>query len=364
MSDAERHRLLYGFNDTAAKTPSASVPELFARQVRANPDAVAVAAGGTELTYAELGLRADRLAGALIRQGVRPETPVAVLMDRSAELVVAILAIVKAGGAYVPLDSRFPSSRIDLIMRESGAALVLTPELLAALMRSAAADPYEADVVCEPGQVAYIMYTSGSTGRPKGVAVTHEDVVGLALTPEWRGGGHERVLMHSPTAFDLSTYELWVPLLNGGRVVVAPPEQLDLDLLQHTITTHGVTGLWLTAGLFRLVAEERPGLLAGVREVWTGGDVVSPPPSRGCSRPAPASRWSTATGRPKRPPWPPVTLCATFPRTPRPCRSAGRWRTCAPTCSTTDCGRFRRAWSVSCTSRGRAWPAATSAAPA
>ncbi|WP_405702337.1 non-ribosomal peptide synthase/polyketide synthase [Streptomyces sp. NBC_01383] len=276
MSDAERHRLLYGFNDTAAELPSASVPELFARQVRANPNAVAVVAGGTELTYAELDLRADRLARALIRQGVRPETPVAVLMDRSAELVVAILAIVKAGGAYVPLDSRFPSSRIDLIMRESGAALVLTPEVLSALMRSAAADPYDVDVSCEPGQVAYIMYTSGSTGRPKGVAVTHGDVAGLALTPEWRGGGHERVLMHSPTAFDLSTYELWVPLLNGGRVVVAPPEQLDLDLLQHTITTHGVTGLWLTAGLFRLVAEERPGALAGVREVWTGGDVVSP----------------------------------------------------------------------------------------
>ncbi|MCX5389115.1 non-ribosomal peptide synthase/polyketide synthase [Streptomyces sp. NBC_00094] len=276
MSDAERHRLLYGFNDTAVELPSASVPKLFARQVRATPDAVAVVAGGTELTYAELDLRADRLARALIHQGVRPETPVAVLMDRSAELVVAILAIVKAGGAYVPLDSRFPSSRIDLIMRESGAALVLTPEVLAALMRSAAADPSDVDVSCEPGQVAYIMYTSGSTGRPKGVAVTHRDVVGLALTPEWRGGGHERVLMHSPTAFDLSTYELWVPLLNGGRIVVAPPEQLDLDLLQHTIATHGVTGLWLTAGLFRLVAEERPGLLAGVREVWTGGDVVSP----------------------------------------------------------------------------------------
>ncbi|WP_329372864.1 non-ribosomal peptide synthase/polyketide synthase [Streptomyces sp. NBC_00669] len=276
MSDAERHRLLHGFNDTAAELPSASVPELFARQVRATPDAVAVVAGGTELTYAELDLRADRLAAALIRQGVRPETPVAVMMDRSAELVVAILAVIKAGGAYLPLDSRFPSSRIDLIMRESGAALVLTPEVLAALAQSAAADPSDVEVRCAPQQLAYIMYTSGSTGRPKGVAVTHRDVVGLALTPEWRGGGHERVLMHSPTAFDLSTYELWVPLLNGGRIVVAPPEQLDLDLLQHTITTHGVTGLWLTAGLFRLVAEERPGLLAGVREVWTGGDVVSP----------------------------------------------------------------------------------------
>ncbi|MFF1950963.1 non-ribosomal peptide synthase/polyketide synthase, partial [Kitasatospora herbaricolor] len=275
MSDAERHRLLYGFNDTTAELPRAAVPEVFARQVRATPEAVAVVAGPTELTYRELDLRSNRLARALVREGVRPETPVAVLLERSAELVVAILAIIKAGGAYVPLDSRFPSSRIDLILRESGAALVLTREVMAAL-EQAEPDQSSLEIPCEPGQLAYVMYTSGSTGRPKGVAVTHRDVVGHALTPEFRGGGHERVLMHSPTAFDLSTYELWVPLLGGGRIVVAPPEQLDLDLLQHTIAAHGVTGLWLTAGLFRLVAEERPGLLAGVREVWTGGDVVSP----------------------------------------------------------------------------------------
>ncbi|MFD7830845.1 amino acid adenylation domain-containing protein, partial [Kitasatospora sp. NPDC059803] len=276
MPVEERRRLLAGSSGAAAELPGAAVPELFARQVGATPEAVAVVAGGTELTYRELDLRANRLARALVRQGVRPETPVAVMLDRSAELVVAILAIIKAGGAYVPLDSRFPSSRIDLILRESGAALVLTQEVTTALVQSEAADPSGFEVPCEPGQLAYIMYTSGSTGRPKGVAVTHRDVAGHALTPEFRGGGHERVLMHSPTAFDLSTYELWVPLLNGGRVVVAPPEQLDLDLLQHTITSNGVTGLWLTAGLFRLVAEERPGLLAGVREVWTGGDVVSP----------------------------------------------------------------------------------------
>ncbi|PJM91998.1 non-ribosomal peptide synthetase [Streptomyces sp. CB01373] len=275
MSGEERRRLLDESTGTAVELPEAALPELFARQVRATPDAVAVVAGATELTYRELDQRSNRLARALLRQGVRPETPVAVLLDRSADLVVALLAIIKAGGAYAPLDSRFPQSRIDLILQEAGAALVLTEDVLTALTESEP-DSSGIEVRCDQRQLAYVMYTSGSTGRPKGVAVTHRDVVGLALTPEWRGGGHERVLMHSPTAFDLSTYELWVPLLNGGRVVVGPPERLDLDLLQHTISTHGVTGLWLTAGLFRLVAEERPGLLAGVREVWTGGDVVSP----------------------------------------------------------------------------------------
>ncbi|MER7715442.1 amino acid adenylation domain-containing protein [Streptomyces flaveolus] len=275
LSDEERGRLLSASTGAAAELPEAALPELFARQVRATPDAVAVVAGGTELTYRELDQRSNRLARALVRQGVRPETPVAVLLDRSADLVVTLLAITKAGGAYVPLDARFPQTRIELILQEAKAALMLTGNAPAALIEGEP-DSSGVEVHCAGEQLAYVMYTSGSTGRPKGVAVTHRDVVGLALTPEWHGGGHERVLMHSPTAFDLSTYELWVPLLSGGTVVVAPPERLDLDLLQHTISTYGVTGLWLTAGLFRLVAEERPDLLAGVREVWTGGDVVSP----------------------------------------------------------------------------------------
>ncbi|MFC9930560.1 amino acid adenylation domain-containing protein, partial [Streptomyces sp. NPDC127190] len=275
LSGEERHRVLAEFNDTAVELPEAALPELFARQVRATPDAVAVVAAGTELTYRELDLRANRLARALIRQGVAPETPVAVLLERSADLVVAILAIIKAGGAYVPLDSRFPQSRIDLIVREAGAALVLTEDVLTALVQ-AEPDSSDPEVACHPDQLAYVMYTSGSTGRPKGVAVTHRDVVAHALTPCWHEGGHERVLLHSPTAFDLSTYEHWVPLLGGGRIVVAPPGRLDLEQLQQTVGEHRVTGLWLTAGLFRLVAEERPELLAGVREVWTGGDVVSP----------------------------------------------------------------------------------------
>ncbi|MGW0671098.1 amino acid adenylation domain-containing protein, partial [Streptomyces sp. NPDC002746] len=275
LSDEERGLLLSASTGVPAELPGDTLPELFARQVHATPDAVAVVAGVTELTYRELDRRSSRLARALIHQGVRPETPVAVLLDRSADLVVALLAITKAGGAYVPLDSRFPQTRIELILKESGAALVLTEDALTALI-DGEPDSSAVEVRSSRQQLAYVMYTSGSTGRPKGVAVTHQDVVGLALSPEWRGGGHERVLMHSPTAFDLSTYELWVPLLSGGTVVVAPPERLDLDLLQHTISTHRVTGLWLTAGLFRLVAEERPDLLAGVREVWTGGDVVSP----------------------------------------------------------------------------------------
>ncbi|WP_203981690.1 AMP-binding protein, partial [Planosporangium flavigriseum] len=109
---------------------------------------------------------------------------------------------------------------------------------------------------------------------PKGVAVRHRDIAGLAFDRRFAGGAHDRVLLHSSLAFDASTYELWVPLLNGGTVVVAPPADLDVETLRRSISEHRVTGLWLTSGLFRAVAQEAPECLAGVREVWTGGDVV------------------------------------------------------------------------------------------
>src|SRR5947209_18531713 len=119
------------------------------------------------------------------------------------------------------------------------------------------------------------MYRSVSTWSPQGIAITHRDVIGLALDPCWRGGDHQRVLVHSPYAFDASTYELWVPLLTGGQIVIAPPGELDVQTLEKVITENEVTGLWLTAGLFYLMAEQCPGCFAAVRQVWTGGDVVS-----------------------------------------------------------------------------------------
>ncbi|WP_425444405.1 amino acid adenylation domain-containing protein [Saccharothrix carnea] len=287
LDAAERHQVLVAWNDTDHDLPAGALPDLFHRQVDRSPHATALVADGVRLDYAELDTRANRLAHRLIRLGVRVEDRVAVLVRRSVELVVAELAVVKAGGAYVPLDTRSPAERMRTVLAEAGVSVLLTDATwqdTARTIHSGHTVPVDVPLEDEPGErpevrwhpenLAYVMYTSGSTGKPKGVAVRHRDVVALASDRRFRGGGHDRVLLHSAPAFDATTYELWVPLLNGGQVVVAPPGDLDGEVLRRVVTEHGVTGLWLTAGLFRLVAQDAPGCLAGLREVWTGGEVV------------------------------------------------------------------------------------------
>jgi amino acid adenylation domain-containing protein/non-ribosomal peptide synthase protein (TIGR01720 family) len=285
----ERHQLLVDYNTTTTPIAPVSLPVLFQNQVQTTPDAVAVVCGDTTLTYTELNARANHLAQELIARGVGRECAVAVLMERSLALVVSILAVVKAGGVYVPLDTRYPLARMELVMTDTAASVLLTDQTTRAHQLAESAqvivveidaclaeqDPGDPGIACDPEQLAYVMYTSGSTGAPKGIAVTHRDVAELAWDSCWRGGDHRRVLLHSPPAFDASTYELWVPLLGGGQIVVAPASELDVATLERVITRHKITGLWLTAGLFHLMAEQRPGCFAGVRQVWAGGEVVS-----------------------------------------------------------------------------------------
>ncbi|MGH3899840.1 MAG: amino acid adenylation domain-containing protein, partial [Pseudonocardiaceae bacterium] len=289
LSETERDLVLHAWNDTDVVVPVGTVSSLFVEQVGRAPQAIAVVCGGVELSYAELDARANRLAHRLIRLGVGPEGRVGVLMERSVELVVAVLAVVKAGGAYLPVDARAPVERMRLVLAEAGASVLITDVVREQIAREAHGGQLvvvdaDASLMEEsvgapvvgvwPDSLVYAEYTSGSTGVPKGVAVRHRDVVALAFDRRFAGDAHRRVLVHSPLAFDASTYELWVPLLNGGQVVVAPPIELDGNTLTRVISEHGVTGLWLTAGLFRIIAQDAPECLAGLCEVWTGGDVV------------------------------------------------------------------------------------------
>ncbi|MEV1179353.1 AMP-binding protein, partial [Nonomuraea sp. NPDC049784] len=265
LPEEESHRLLVTWNDTARPgarhVAAGSVPERFAAQAARTPDAVAVEHGGHTLTYAELDAWSGQVAAGL---DVAPETPVALLMERSPDLVVAQLAVLKAGGCYVPLDPRQPEARLAWLLEDSGAKTVLT-RLEAGEGRST---PRPLAGPVDPRSAAYVMYTSGSTGTPKGVVVTHANI--LELASDRRFAAHRRVLLHSPHTFDAATYELWVPLLNGGTVVIAPPGPLQPD----TIRQSRLSAVWLTAELFRTVADLAPDALATVGEVWAGGDVL------------------------------------------------------------------------------------------
>ncbi|WP_448322184.1 amino acid adenylation domain-containing protein, partial [Streptomyces sp. CO7] len=289
----ERVRLLetWAGAELVERPEAGSVQAAFAAQALRTPDVVAVRCAGGELSYRELDERANRLAHRLVGAGVGPEAPVAVLMERSVDLVVALLAVLKSGAFYLPLHSGSPLERMQWIVDETSAPVLLTD---AAMRERGLPDAPVVVVVDEdtelaglpadaphvtalPEQLAYVMYTSGSTGRPKGVAITHRDILDLAADRMFASpGAHERVLLLASYAFDPSTYAFWVPLLHGGRTVISPEGDLSVAELARLVTDEEITGLDITAGLFRLMAEEAPECFAGVREVITGGDVISP----------------------------------------------------------------------------------------
>ncbi|MGW2714820.1 amino acid adenylation domain-containing protein, partial [Streptomyces sp. NPDC001356] len=264
---------LAGWNDTATDVPVTTIPELFAAQLARTPHALAVEYGDVKLTYAELDARANQLAHHLIAAGVTAESLVAVWMERCVELIVAELGIAKAGGAYVPLFPDWSAEHRDRVCAKAGVSVVLTAADVAATADGPVTDPA---VPIHPDQLAYVMFTSGSTGEPKGVPSSHRDATELALDQGFSDRAAQRVLMHSPHSFDSSTYEVWVPLFKGGHIVIAPPGRVDTRELAELIRSSKVTGMFLTAGLFAVMAQEHPECFASVVEVRPGGDVVSP----------------------------------------------------------------------------------------
>ncbi|MEU4805537.1 non-ribosomal peptide synthetase [Actinosynnema sp. NPDC023587] len=266
-----------------------SIQARFTAQATRTPDAPAVSLDGVKTSYRELDERSDRLARRLVALGAGPERPVVVLLERSPELVVATLAVLKAGSFYVPLHHAYPARRRQQVVDRFERPLLVVDEVssrggvpdrcrVVPVEDSGAGvdEVGELGAEGEPGRAAYVMFTSGSTGEPKGVTVTHEGVVGLASDPLWDPEVCRRTLMVSPYAFSMSTFELWVPLLNGGEIVLYPGADLDLAALGEVIARERVTVAHITAGLFRVLAEESPRLVAPLREVMTGGDVVSP----------------------------------------------------------------------------------------
>ncbi|HET8641517.1 MAG TPA: AMP-binding protein, partial [Pseudonocardiaceae bacterium] len=293
VSEPER-ALLNGWNNTAGDYPrTATVVDLFAAQVAANPDADAVLdpAGECWHSYRELDERANRLAHVLLAHGAQPDEPVALALPRGLDLVVTMLAVLKAGGAYLPLDPADPPQRRAAVLTGSRARLVVAAgnesvdgvevlaldglaDELAAAPATAPADPAYAP---HPDGLAYVNYTSGSTGRPKGVGVPHRGVVRLVHRPNFATFGPGQTFLHlSATAFDLTTLEIWGALATGGRVVPAPPGPLGPAQIAALLRRHRVSVLWLTAGLFHQLVEHDVEALAEVDQLLAGGDVLAP----------------------------------------------------------------------------------------
>ena len=242
LTEDERARLTG--RPPARITVARTLPELFEAQAARTPDAVAVTCGAAVLTYRELNARANRLTRLLLEHGAGPEQRVAVSLPRTADLVVALLAVVKSGAAYVPLDPHQPAERIARIVEDAAPLLVIDEPWLAAadLAGRSAADPVRPGLL--PDHPAYVIHTSGSTGRPKGVVVPHANVVRLftATEPDFTFGPDDVWTLFHSYAFDFSVWELWGPLLHGGSLVVLPyetsrsPEEF-LRLLVHEKVT-------------------------------------------------------------------------------------------------------------------------------
>jgi amino acid adenylation domain-containing protein len=244
LTPEERHRLLVEHNDTAGPIPAVSLPVLFQTQVHATPEAVAVVCGDVTLTYEQLNARANRLAHALIAKGVGPEQIVALALPRSANMIVAVLAVLKAGAAYLPLDSDYPAERITFMLTDTTPALLLTtttvnrvpdtpgvsqlvvdePDTVTVLDHQPDTDPTDTHRTTPllPTHPAYLIYTSGSTGIPKAVVISHQNVVNLVgwAVSSFGSARLSRVLASTSLNFDVSVFEMFGPLACGGSVEV------------------------------------------------------------------------------------------------------------------------------------------------
>jgi amino acid adenylation domain-containing protein/non-ribosomal peptide synthase protein (TIGR01720 family) len=300
----ERRRAVVVFNDTAAPYPrDARVDELVAAQAAQRPEAVAVVYGDRVLRYGELNSRAAQLAATLRAAGVKPGALVATWLERSTELVVALLGILKTGAAYLPLDVDHPPEWVAGVLEAAGARVVVTTASVRGRLRDGSGvevvsldaeweraagsegpgvgEALRAGDEVKPGDgrcVALVIYTSGSTGQPKGVAVPHRAITRMVVNSNYlQLGPDDCVGQASNCAFDAATFEIWGTLINGARLVglsretvLAPPA------LSRTLRTEGITVLFLTTALFNQVAQQDPCCFAGLRTLLVGGEALNP----------------------------------------------------------------------------------------
>ncbi|MEU0098529.1 amino acid adenylation domain-containing protein [Streptomyces sp. NPDC006267] len=282
------------WNDTRADRARPTIMELFREQARLRPDAVAVVDEHRTLTYRETAVLAAQLAHHLIERGLRPEQLVGISLDRSAEMVVGLLAVLQAKGAFVPLDPQWPAARRAVVVEDAGVVVQLNstgkaeagePDAVAVDLGDwkYAAHPQDAPDAAVPGNsLAYVIFTSGSTGRPKGAMIRHEAISERLL---WQSGeilrfGHDDAsIFKAPLSFDISVNEIFLPLVTGARLVILRPGgERDPHHLLAVIAEHRVTFAYLVSSMMDVLLEIAgdSGRLDSLRHVWCGGEVLTP----------------------------------------------------------------------------------------
>ncbi|HEY6253455.1 MAG TPA: amino acid adenylation domain-containing protein, partial [Candidatus Angelobacter sp.] len=292
LTQGEMELIVFEWNNTDREYPQEKcVHEIFEEQVRQSPDAVAVGFGTERQTYSELNQKANQIARYLRSLGVAAETRVALCLERGMRMVESVLGILKAGGAYVPLDLGLPPERLEYMLRDIQPDVLLTEEKFKRQMEHSAAqivclEAVKRQIVEQSNEnlscrnsgdnLAYVMYTSGSTGRPKGIMICHRAISRLVLNTNYvdlKAG--DVFLQFAPTSFDAATFEIWGCLLNGGLLVIPKGGRASVEELGEQIQKHQVSVLWLTAGLFHQVVEQVLDKLKGVKQLLSGGDVLS-----------------------------------------------------------------------------------------
>ena len=288
LSEAQRRYLRSCRDPAQAPAAGQRVEEVFAAVAARRAQAQALVGDERELSYAALLDESRRLAQRLRGAGVRAGMAVAIALERGADAVCTMLAVLECGAVYVPLDPSLPKQRLAFMLDDAGVALVVARGAGGESLEGLAAvldldDPGSGVRVPEtaradmPEQSAYVMYTSGSTGNPKGVLVSHAGILRLVLDGGFmRLDSDTRMLHAAPLGFDASTLEVWGPLLNGGTCVVLEQLLPTPSALQQCIDRYRVDSAWLTAALFNAVVDDGPQRLRGLRQLLSGGEALSP----------------------------------------------------------------------------------------
>lgn len=291
MPEEEKNKILYEFNDTKRPYPKdKTVIDLFEEQVIKTPNNIALVFEGKEMTYRELNEKANQVAWYLKEKGIKEHDMVAITLDRSIELMIAILAILKTGGCYVPIDKDYAIERKKYMIEESDCKLNIIDNKQDEQFTKDNLNIYEFEYKNENikninrnntytwDSLVYVMYTSGTTGEPKGAMITNRNIVRLVKNTNYiKFKSNDRIIQTGATVFDACTFEYWGALLNGLRLyLISKEEMLNPIKLENFLRSNNITIMWLTAPLFNQMVDINPNMFENLIVLITGGDVLSP----------------------------------------------------------------------------------------